>query len=313
MSENPTSADRLPAVAAPAAGIRLGGRYRLDDRMAETGEASVWKAVDEVLNRPVIAWALPPGRPAAVEVITAVLDAARVTDPRLARIFDADCDTDSPYVISEWAPGENLEDLLAAGLPGPALAATIIAAAADALATAHAAGRPHLCLTPRSLLWSSSGVKITGLGVEAALSGTTAADPAAADARALAHLLYALLTGYWPGEAATALPPAPRHRGVPYSPRRVRAGVPGVLDIITCRALLPDPALPVLTPAQLARDLRTAQRTLQRRAAPPVRETRPAPRPRETPPRWSQTRHRPARHASPAFPRAASRATAKAC
>ena len=92
------------------------------------------------------------------------------------------------------------------GLPHPALAAAMIADAADALAIAHRAGRPHLRLTPRSLRWDPrSGLKITGLGLDAALCGANAADdPVAADTMALARMLYALLTGYWPGDEATA-------------------------------------------------------------------------------------------------------------
>ena len=79
--------------------------------------------------------------------------------------------------MSEWAPGTPLEDLVLTGLPHPALAAAMIADAADALAVAHQAGRPHLRLTPRSLRWDpGSGLKITGLGLDAALCGATA-DP----------------------------------------------------------------------------------------------------------------------------------------
>ena len=142
------------------------------------------------------------------------------------------------------------------GLPSPALAAAMIADAADAVAVAHRAGRPHLCLGARSLRWdTSSGLKISGLGIDAALSGTNAADPAAADTVALARMLYAMLTGCWPGDEPTALPAAPRHKGRVYTPRQVRAGVPGVLDAITCHALQlhpPGAPRPVLTPAGLA-------------------------------------------------------------
>ena len=92
----------------------------------------------------------------------------------------------------------------------------MIADAADALAVSHQAGVPHLRLTQRSLRWDhSSGLKITGLGLDAALCGPALADddPRVADTKALARMLYALLTGCWPGPDATALPPAPRHKG----------------------------------------------------------------------------------------------------
>ena len=98
----------------------------------------------------------------------------------------------------------------------------------------------------------------------------------AADTTALARMLYALLTGYWPGDEATpaqstaqaraqltALPPAPRHKGRVCTPRQVRAGVPAILDAITYRALegqAADAPLRAQTPAGLAMALRLVQR-----------------------------------------------------
>lgn len=241
--------------------VRVGGRFRLDDRAGELGGTSLWKGTDELLRRPVAVYLLPPSLPVAASVVAAVRAAAQVSDPRLARVFDADFSTGCPYIVAEWAPGEHVDDLLTAGMLSPALSAAIIADAADALAVAHDAGLPHLRLVPRSLRWGAYGVKVTGLGIEAGLAGADADDPAAADAQALARILYALLTGHWPGEQATRLPPAPRHRGQLCAPRQVQAGIPGILSAITIRALQPEPGdTGLTTPAHLARELRVAQR-----------------------------------------------------
>ena len=240
----------------PGPVIWLGGRFRLDERITAAGALSLWKATDALLCRPVTIQLLPRGVPVPPYVVAAVQAAARVTDPRLAIIYDTDYSVDGPYIVSEWTPGTHLEDLVLSGLPSPALAAAMIADAADALAVAHQAGRPHLCLGPRSARWdTSTGLKITGLGIDAALSGADAADPAAADTMGLGRMLYALLTGCWPGDEPTALPAAPAHKGRVYTPRQVLAGVPGVLDAITSHALrLAPPGAPptVLTPAGLA-------------------------------------------------------------
>jgi serine/threonine protein kinase len=264
----------------------LGGRFRLDERVTAAGglsvsvrpgsswpgsvwpesswPGSVWRATDELLCRPVAIHLLPRGVRVPARVTAAVQAAARVNDPRLATIYDTDYDPEGPYIVSEWTPGTHLEDLVLSGLPSPALAAAMIADAADALAVAHRAGLPHLRLTPRSLRWDTgSGLKITGLGIDAALSGVDMTDPAAAavtDTMALAGMLYALLTGYWPGDEPTALPAAPRHHGHVYTPRQVRAGVPGVLDAITCRALQLRATSAVLSPAGLAVALRAVLR-----------------------------------------------------
>src|SRR5271165_4278883 len=241
-------------------GRLLGGRFRLDERISlddqvsgpcgfswEARGFSLWKASDQLLGRPVTIYLLPPAVPVPRRVVEAVQSAAKVTDPRLAAIYDTDFNPECPHIVSEWAPGTPLEDLVLSGpfpptLPRPALAAALIADPADALAVAHQAGRPHLRLTPRSLRWDpGSGLKITGLGLDAALYGTDADNPVAADTMALGRMLYALLTGYWPGDEAqpstgqpataqpstaqpttaqpttaqsmTALPPAPRYKG----------------------------------------------------------------------------------------------------
>jgi len=88
---------------------------------------------------------------------------------------------------------------------------------------------------------------------------------------ALGRMLYALLTGYWPGDEATALPPAPRYKGRVCTPRQVRAGVPAILDAITYRALLgqaADAPLRAQTAAGLALALSMVQRPSYQLASP---------------------------------------------
>ena len=211
--------------------FRLGERISLDDQVSgpcgfswEARGFSLWKARDQLLGRPVTIYLLPPGVPVPRPVVEAVQSAAKVTDPRLAAVYDTDFNPECPYIVSEWAPGTPLEDLVLTGLPHPALAAAMIADAADALAVAHQAGRPHLRLTPRSLRWDpGSGLKITGLGLDAALCGAAADNPVAADTTALGRMLYALLTGYWPGDEVQPSTGQAQHRPAQH---RTAAGAP---------------------------------------------------------------------------------------
>ena len=53
----------------------------------------------------------------------------------------------------------------------------------------------------------------------------------------LAGILYAALTGRWPGVARSSVPKAPRESRRPLRPRQVRAGVPRTLDAICERVL----------------------------------------------------------------------------
>src|SRR6266581_829879 len=120
----------------------VGGRFRLDERISlddqvsgpcgsswEARGLSLWKATDRLLTRAVTIYLLPRG-PVPRAVIDAVQSAAKVSDPRLATIYDTGFDEQCPYIVAEWTPGTHLEDLVLSGLPNPALAAAMIAAAA---------------------------------------------------------------------------------------------------------------------------------------------------------------------------------------
>jgi serine/threonine protein kinase len=237
-------------------GTRLGGRYRLEDRIAAASGWAAWKAIDEILARAVTVFTFAPGFPRISEVVTAARAASRLTDARLTQVFDVEDDWDHAYIVMEWATGDTVDDLLSLGPLEPARGARIVAEAAAALSVAHAAGLAHLCLTPQSLRWTQGGgVKVVGLGIDAALAGITAEEPALADTQGLGNVLYAALTGHWPGPNYPALPPAPVADGHPRSPRQVRAGVPASLDDIICQALQlrsRDGGSTLTTPGQLA-------------------------------------------------------------
>ncbi|SDH73019.1 Serine/threonine protein kinase [Sinosporangium album] len=254
-------------MSAPAVepGSKLAERFRLEDRVAESVGATLWKAIDEVLARPVAVQTFDTDFPRMHEVVTAARAASRLSDPRLTQVFDAAEEEDHCYVVSEWVTGETLTDMIAAGPLDPERAAALVAEAAEALAHAHEGGLAHLRLRPDRLIWTEGGtVKLLGLGVDAALADLTSDDVAREDAMGLGRLLYAGLTGHWPGEVDESdLPPAPVSDGRFCSPRQVTAGVPGYLDTITCRIVLPElrkTQSPLTTPAEVAEALSAVPR-----------------------------------------------------
>ncbi|RMI36141.1 protein kinase family protein, partial [Actinomadura harenae] len=280
-------------------GARFAGRYRLEERIKDSGGSSLWKAIDEILARAVAVRTFEPGFPRVHEVVTAARAASRLTDPRLTQVFDADDSGERAYVVSEWVVGETLEQMLAKAPLEPGRATTLLYEAAEAMSAAHAAGLAHLCLSPRDLVWTTGGtVKVLGIATDAVLADHYSDSPAAVDTRGLASMLYAGLTAYWPGEPSrSSLPPAPTagsgatrvsgphdltvttpDRGaanatvpdeppVLLAPRLVQAGVPSAVDDIVCRSLgLPAPASgpdaeAITTPAEFAAALRRVPRT----------------------------------------------------
>ncbi|MEV0389896.1 protein kinase family protein [Nonomuraea sp. NPDC050643] len=232
----------MSSTSAVEPGTRLAERFRLEDRVSESEGATLWKAIDEILARPVAVLTFAPGFPRVHEVVTAARAASRLTDPRLTQVFDAAEDDKAAYVVSEWVTGETLTDLLASGPLEPERAAGLVAEAAEALAHAHEAQLYHLCLQPSHLVWTTgSTVKVLGVAVDAAMYGLTTDQPALDDAEGLGRLLYAGLTGHWPGdEEEGGLPAAPMNDGHFCTPRQVTAGVPGYLDAVTVRACLPE-------------------------------------------------------------------------
>ena len=288
-----------------SSGDVLAARYTLVEPVVPatpggSRSAVLWRAVDQVLGRPVAVKVLAAPHGSADPLVQPFLEAAAsagaVTSPVLARVDDAsvqlraggapgasDADVDVAYVISEWVDGTRLADVLAQEGPyEPADAVALTSTVAEALTVAHARGLRHGRLHPGNVLLSRSGrVRVTDLAVSAALpDGAVAAeraddpDPFAADVRDLAAVLYALLTGRWPDSATPqpsgGVPPAPTGRETPgkrgrlVSPRQVRAGVPRALDAVVVRALDPTaaPGEPALTtPAALSDALEAAVRT----------------------------------------------------
>ncbi len=224
-------------------GTRLAGRYRLEDQVDAGGGWALWKAIDEILARAVTVLMFAENFPRVREAVTAARAASRLNDARLSQVFDVDDSGDSAYIVMEWVAGESLADMLSDGPLDPAWAAALVAEAAQAISVAHAAGLAHLRLVPGSLRWTSGGgAKITGLGMDAAIAGAGTnedggEDPAVVDTRHLAWLMYAAVTGYWPGPQDTGLPPAPMIDGSVCTPRQVSAGVPASVDSIISQAM----------------------------------------------------------------------------
>ena len=248
-------------------GTRLGGRYRLEDRLAAAAGWSAWKAIDEILARPVSVITFAAGFPRLEQVVTAARAASRLTDTRLTQVFDVEDSWEHGYIVLEWPVGDTLGDLLAAGSLEPLAAARIVAEVA-CRAVRRARRRPRAPV-PAARCGPVDGRRRRE-GDRAwhrrRPDGHVGRGSRAGRYQGLGQVLYAALTGLWPGPDDVGLPPAPESEGRPRRPRQVRAGVPTVLDDMAGRALaLPgrDDQAPFESPAEVAAALAAAIPPLQ--------------------------------------------------
>jgi serine/threonine protein kinase len=244
-------------------GTVLAGRYRLDDLLAESEGARFWRATDTILARSVAIHAVLSDDPRAAGLMDAARISATVTDPHLLRVLDCDDEDGITWVVNEWGEGISLDLMLQQGTLPPSRAAWLAREVAEAIAAGHAQGVAHGRLNPEAVLVTHAGaVKLIGYVVDASLEPPRPPDPLygelderEADVINLAGILYAALTGRWPGVTRSAVPKAPREARRPLRPRQVRAGVPRTLDAICERVLHKEGsrhAMPIETAHEIA-------------------------------------------------------------
>jgi serine/threonine protein kinase len=213
--------------------VRVGGRYRLEERIGAGAMGAVWRATDELLNRTVavkelLAAAAPPtaaGGDALEESRQRILRegriGARLQHPHVISMFDVVVHDDRPWLVMEYLPSRSLAAVLGEKGPLPQdEVAEIGRQVADGLAAAHIAGVTHRDVKPGNVLIADDGrVKLTDFGVSRAVddvqltrTGMIAGTPAflspeaargltptaASDVFALGATLYASVEGIPP-------------------------------------------------------------------------------------------------------------------
>jgi eukaryotic-like serine/threonine-protein kinase len=150
-------------------GLRLrSGRYELESRIGVGAAASVWRAQDTLLERPVAIKVLAEGlvedRAWLARFRREARIAARLQHPNLVSVYDFDADVDRPYLVMEYMPGGSLEDRIEASDRPDAerLAVDLL----RALAHIHAAGITHRDVKPGNVLLARDGrAALTDFGV----------------------------------------------------------------------------------------------------------------------------------------------------
>lgn len=276
------------------AGVLLGGRYRLDERIGGGGMGEVWRGTDEVLGRTVAVKIMLPAlldeAGFAERFRAEARTMARLKHPGVVNVYDYSSDAQAAFLVMEYVEGDPLSRTLArVGRLTATRTMALIAQAADALETAHAAGIVHRDVKPGNLMVRPNGTLVltdfgisrsdlagltgtgTVLGTASYISPEQAAGQVAtptSDVYALGVVAYQCLAGRRPFEGESPLEIAMKHVREPPPP--LPADTPPAVRDIVLRALAKDPASRWPSAATLAAVARQAAVSLGAAGPPPA-------------------------------------------
>ena len=252
-------------------GRLINGRYRLIAPLGEGGMATLWRAVDEQLDREVAVKLLRPQYSAdpgfARRFKQEARSAGSLAHPNIVSVYDYGQDGEdaaTQYIVMQLVDGQDLSGLLRErGRLSVGDSVRIALGVASALEAAHRRGIVHRDVKPGNILITDDGdVKVTDFGIARAVSetsmtvtGTTLGSvhyfspeqargdevTGASDVYALGIVLYEMLTGRRPFEGDSAAGVAlKRLTDDPPPPTEFNAALPPALVAIVMRSLARD-------------------------------------------------------------------------
>lgn len=168
-------------------GRTLDGRYAVQSRLAQGGMATVYRAWDNRLDRPVALKVIDPELARHPEYVARFIreakSAARLSHPNIVAVYDQSGQPPLAYLAMEYVPGDTLRQLLARrGRLTPREALEVLDAMLAGLAAAHRAGIVHRDVKPENVLLNeavlssrqasyAAAVKVTDFGLARTATG----------------------------------------------------------------------------------------------------------------------------------------------
>ena len=255
-----------------SAGRVIAGRYQLIRPEGEGGMATVWRAMDEQLEREVAVKILRPQFGAdpgfAARFRNEARAAGALSHPNVVQVYDfgTDADTGEQYIVMQLVDGKDLATVLRErGALEVDQAVAIGASVADALEAAHQRGLIHRDVKPGNILLTPDGrTLVTDFGISRAIADASmtvtgmtigsvhyfSPEQAAgeevgppSDIYALGIVVYEMLTGRRPFEGESAAGVALKRLNEPPPPMSTAIRpIPPPLEAVVMRALARDPA-----------------------------------------------------------------------
>jgi len=264
-------------------GTILSGRYRLEARIGAGGMSTVYRALDETLERRVAIKLLNREVSTDSDELERFRREARavaqLSHPHIVAVIDAGEDEGRPYIVFECVEGETLKERIRrlGRLPVPEAVAYAIEIA-RALGAAHARHIVHRDVKPQNVLIDEEGsAKVTDFGIARTLDedgltadgrviGTTdyvAPEQALgqevtgqSDLYSLGIVLYEMLTGQVPFQGESQVAVAMQHVREPLPDvQRARPEISAALAAVIDRATAKSPADRYRDDAELIADL----------------------------------------------------------
>ncbi|MER5945049.1 serine/threonine-protein kinase [Streptomyces sp. NPDC001904] len=159
-------------------GLVVAGRYRLDEHIGQGGMGRVWRAADEMLDRPVAVKemridGLDPedARTRRERTLREARATARIDHPGVVRVYDVVDEGERLWIVMELIDSRSLEQTLVEDGPlGVDDVAGIGRSLAEALREVHAGGVLHRDIKPGNVLLERVGrrrVMLTDFGIAA--------------------------------------------------------------------------------------------------------------------------------------------------
>jgi tRNA A-37 threonylcarbamoyl transferase component Bud32/dienelactone hydrolase len=255
---------------AVTAGMILGDRYRIEQRIAEGGMAMVFLATDLRHDRRVAVKVLHESLAHTIGVqrfLREIEVIARLNHPHLLTLIDSGTSGGFPYYVMPYIEAQSLrERITEAGQLPLDEAVRIAREVADGLAYAHERGVVHRDIKPSNILMSDGHAVVADFGIATAIkrssigrvtiSGTSLGSPTymspeqaageadvdvRSDVYSLGCVLFEMLTGQPPVSIVSAQQMLTQKLTGGFTKlRELRPDLPAALDTAIQRALAPD-------------------------------------------------------------------------